>query len=217
METAESLRGRRAEAAVNDQRLLDAARDVFATQGYDAPVAAVAVAAGIGMGSLYRRYATKDDLLADVCLRSMRQMADLAGRAAASGGTAIGRLESFVRSCVAVRCGAFAGVAGRIPVSDEMVAAAAESQQRAGRLVTAAHRECGLRSDAGVVDVLRLIELFARVPGRAGDPVDALVRERLLAIALAGLRSDAPSPPGAEPARLPGRMPTLAEYRRRWA
>ncbi|HEY1485705.1 MAG TPA: TetR/AcrR family transcriptional regulator, partial [Micromonosporaceae bacterium] len=111
-------RGRQGEAELNDQRLLAAARDVFAVSGYDASVAAVAAAAGIGMGSLYRRYASKDDLLADVCLRSMQQMSALAQSASAAGDDAVGRLEWFVRSCVDARCGAFAGVAGLIPVSE---------------------------------------------------------------------------------------------------
>ena len=96
---------------MNDVRVLDAARDVFASGGYDAPVAAVAAAAGVGIASLYRRYGSKDELLADVCLRSMRQMSELAAAAGSSGGVAADRLDEFVRSCIAARCGAFGGVA----------------------------------------------------------------------------------------------------------
>ena len=200
-----AVRGRQAEAVANDQRLLDAARDVFATGGYDAPVATVAEAAGIGVGSLYRRYATREELLADVCLRSMRQMSAIAR---ASSGIESGGIDEFVRACVAARCGAFAGVAGTIPVSAEMVAAARESQRLVARLVTAAHRTGELRRDVGVVDVLRLIELFARAPYPRDDPQLA----RLLAVALDGLRAA-----GRPAGRLPGRPATLAAYRDRWS
>jgi AcrR family transcriptional regulator len=195
--TRTAVRGRQAEAVANDQRLLDAARDVFATGGYDAPVAAVAEAAGIGVGSLYRRYATREELLADVCLRSMRQMSAIARESRG--------IEEFVRGCVAARCGAFAGVAGLIPVSADMIAAARESQRLAARLVAAAHRDGELRRDVGVVDVLRLVELFARAPYPRDDPQLA----RLLAVTLDGLLA----PAGG----LPGRPATLASYRDRWS
>ncbi len=56
------LSGRRAEAARNDQRILDAAREVFLADP-DAPIAAVAHRAGVGISALYRRYESKEDLL----------------------------------------------------------------------------------------------------------------------------------------------------------
>jgi AcrR family transcriptional regulator len=200
--------GRQAEAAVNDTRVLAAAREVFATVGYEAPVAAVAQAAGVGIASLYRRYGSKDELLADVCLRSMVETSEVAQRALRLDATSAVRLETFIRDCVAFRCGAFAGVAGMIPVSDEMIAAARRSQRLTGRLLTQAQAAGDVRPDLTVVDVLRLIELFARAPRTPGEPAD----ERLLAIALSGLRrathSDQP---------LPGPAPTLRQYRDRWS
>src|ERR1700722_4204909 len=66
-------RGRQQEAARNDRRVLDAAREVFATQGWDAPVSAVAERAGVGMGSLYRRYGSKTELLQRLCVVAMEQ------------------------------------------------------------------------------------------------------------------------------------------------
>ena len=204
---ATTVRGRQAEAAVNDRRLLAAARDVFAAQGYDAPVSAVAAAAGIGMGSLYRRYPTKDALLADLCLRSMREMTAAAATAQGASTDPWARLLAFIRACVSARCGAFAPVAGRIPVSPEMIAEAGRSQRAATALVAAAQKSGALRPDVTVVDVLRLIELFSR------SASDRQIDWRLLGIALAGLRTD--SGPAAEP--LPGPAPTISAYRGRWA
>jgi AcrR family transcriptional regulator len=65
------LSGRRAEAARNDQRILDAARAVFdADPG--APIAAVAEQAGVGISALYRRYASKEELLRRLCGDSLK-------------------------------------------------------------------------------------------------------------------------------------------------
>ncbi|MBC9943716.1 helix-turn-helix transcriptional regulator [Leucobacter sp. cx-328] len=57
------LRGRAREARDNDRILLQAAREVFAQRGWQAPMSAVAEHAGIGIASIYRRFPSKDDLV----------------------------------------------------------------------------------------------------------------------------------------------------------
>ena len=64
-------RGRQAEAERNDRVVLEAARDVFVAYGAGAPVSAVAKRAGVGMGSLYRRYGSKAELLQRLCVLAM--------------------------------------------------------------------------------------------------------------------------------------------------
>src|SRR3954447_11236341 len=59
------LSGRRAQARRNDPRIRTAAREVF-TADPDAPMSAVAARAGVGISALYRRYASKEDLLRQV-------------------------------------------------------------------------------------------------------------------------------------------------------
>ena len=68
--------GRQAEAARNDRRLLDAARDVFAARGEAATVSAIAERAGVGIGSLYRRYGSKEELLRQLCILAMEETID---------------------------------------------------------------------------------------------------------------------------------------------
>src|SRR5215475_4953452 len=78
-------RGRYAEAARNDRLVLDAAREVFTSQGFDAPVSAVAQRAGVGIGSLYRRYGSKTELLQRLCTLAMEQAIEAAQAALAVG------------------------------------------------------------------------------------------------------------------------------------
>ena len=69
----DSVHGRQAEARRNDLVVLEAARDVFSALGADAPVSAVADRAGVGIGTLYRRFGSKTELLQRLCVLAMDQ------------------------------------------------------------------------------------------------------------------------------------------------
>jgi AcrR family transcriptional regulator len=202
-------RGRQAEARRNDLAVLEAARDVFATAGPDAPVAEVAAHAGVGIGSLYRRYGSKTELLQRLCVLAMEQALAAAEEGLAADDPWAG-LAHYVRTCVELRTGALAPLAGRIAVTPEMLRVARAGRRAVDELVRRAHAAGRLRRDATALDIAWLIEQFSR---RARDGVDPdeerRVRARLVAIALDGLRA-----PGAEP--LPGRPPSLRAYERRW-
>ena len=61
-----SARSKRADAVRNQQTLLDAAAEVFVTSGVDAPIREIAAAAGVGMGTVYRHFPTRADLVVAV-------------------------------------------------------------------------------------------------------------------------------------------------------
>ena len=89
----------RRDAAANRQRLLDAAAQVFAEHGLEASVEEIARVAGVGMGTLYRRFPTKDALIAalvhDVMATMLRLASEATGR---PGGTG---LEYFLEAASA--------------------------------------------------------------------------------------------------------------------
>lgn len=72
------LRGRQREARSNDSAVLAAAREVFSLQGHGASMADVARQAGVGVGSIYRRYPTKDALVEALHVHAVREAAQLA-------------------------------------------------------------------------------------------------------------------------------------------
>lgn len=57
---------KRADARRNEKALLDAAASVFVTDGVDAPVRRIAAEAGVGMGTIYRHFPTRADLVVAV-------------------------------------------------------------------------------------------------------------------------------------------------------
>src|SRR5215212_4447756 len=70
--TPAPLSGRQAEARRNDRLILEAAREVFVADP-EAPISAVAERAEVGIGALYRRYASKEELLRLLCAEGLQQ------------------------------------------------------------------------------------------------------------------------------------------------
>jgi len=68
----------RADAQRNLDALLRAAKDVFASSGVDAPVREIAERAGVGVGTVYRHFPQRADLIAAVCRQEMDACADAA-------------------------------------------------------------------------------------------------------------------------------------------
>jgi AcrR family transcriptional regulator len=202
---------RQAEARRNDLAVLDAARDVFTAHGVSAPITAVAERAGVGVGTLYRRYGNRTQLLQRLCVLSMQQALDAAADALKADDPWAG-LTGYIRACVDLRSGALAALAGQIATTEEMRATAWQSLSRTADIVARAHQDGSLRDDVTPLDINWLIEQFSR---RAPDPADPgeerNVRDRLLAVALDGLRARA----GTRP--LPGRPPSPGHYADRWS
>ncbi|GGP49897.1 TetR/AcrR family transcriptional regulator [Saccharothrix coeruleofusca] len=175
--------GREAEARRNDARVLAAASAVFEELGDDAPVSAIARRAGVGMGSLYRRYPTKEVLVHDVCLAALQRVADLA-ESALRDDDAWGALERVLRGTV--ESGATKLLGLRRTRTDDLRAAAERAGAALERLVERARAEGGLREGVSAGDLLHLARLVTGAePG---------LRERYLALVLDGLRARLPLP-----------------------
>ena len=201
-------KGRQAEAARNDQRVLEAAREIFATQGWEAPVSAIAERACVGMGSLYRRYGSKTELLQYLCVLSLRQVIDAAEAALAAADPWDGLL-GYVRACVGFGAGAFAPLAGTIEVTGEMLATAKRSDLLLRRVLARA-QDCGqARPDVTGDDVWGIIEQFSRPSANPRTSDESGIRQRILAITLDGLRPQSDT-------CLRGTLPSPHAIARKW-
>jgi len=207
---ARSRRGRQAEAARNDLIVLSAAREVFAAQGAGAPVSAVAERAGVGIGSLYRRYGSKDDLLRSLCLLAMRQAIAL-GEAGLAEPDAWDGLTGYIRGSVAQGTGSLGPLAGAIATTAEMWQTSRRSRSVLRELVGRAHDQGTLRADVTALDIAYLVELFGRQGPLEPGTEENAIRVRLLSVAIDGLRA------GSAATALAGPAPTEAHYEARWA
>ena len=82
-----ALRPQRADARRNRERILDAAMSTFARTGLDTQMDDLARAAGVGVGTLYRHFPTKDDLVRALIVHHMAGMAEEAKRRLDEEGT----------------------------------------------------------------------------------------------------------------------------------
>ena len=188
----------RAETAQrNDRALLVAAREVLADDGAHTSVAAIAARAGVGIGSLYRRYRTKEALFQHLAVLSTEHWNAAAEEALADDDPWRG-LATFVAACVEFGQGTLGPVAGTIAVTDEMAASSARGDGLLEALVQRAQRAGALRADVSAVDVALLVEQLGRSPlleqlRRQGRddlvPAATDARRRLVGIALDGLRA----------------------------
>jgi AcrR family transcriptional regulator len=159
------------------ERLLRAAGGVFARDGLEASMPAVAAEAGAGVASLYRQFPSKHELVAALVVRRLEQMTDAAAAAIASDGDRWSALTEMLWTIVE-RDSAddFLGEARMLVVEHPDVAAATAAATVAlGQLLDDARREGRLRDDATTLD-LRL--LFAAT--RAAKKIEPQAWRRTL-------------------------------------
>jgi AcrR family transcriptional regulator len=206
--TPPRLRGRQAQAAHNDELIVQAARDVFLADP-TAPIAAVAKRAGVGIGALYHRYASKEDLLRTLCRNGQQVYLTEVQRALASGADPWTAFTEFLRRIVAASThGLTVRLAGTFQPTDEQMVMADQMRTLGTELFERARGTGQLRPDISWLDVEYLLELLARA--KHGDPArTAELRQRHLAVIIDGLHSSRPTP-------LPGSPPSWSEQLERW-
>ena len=188
----------RCDAQRNLERILAAAHEVFSERGIDASMVEIARRAGVGQGTLYRRFPHRSDLLATLIERRIREvigwaqtacqaedagqaLLDLMGRVIAARQTDRLLLEAIEEPGVRTeRLGVLKGV----------------FLERVGVLLARAQAAGQIREDLEPRDIPHLITAAAEsVPGAADGPPE--LWRRYLAIIAAGMRATGDGPLGS--------------------
>jgi AcrR family transcriptional regulator len=192
----------RADARRNRERIVEAARLVLAESGLDAPIDDIAQRAGVGVGTIYRRFGDREALVRAVALDSIESLAASAENAADQRQD----LARFITSAFEIRLGALAVVL--LPVMSTALGADREFRQLRRRLFTAVETLLAeVRTDVSPADLLIAIAKITHpLPG---VPIEFDTRQshRMAAILLDGLRTPTPS-------ELPGKAPTPSTLNR---
>jgi AcrR family transcriptional regulator len=184
----------RRDAAHNRLRLLQAAAQVFAEHGLDAGVEEVARVAGVGMGTLYRRFPTKqaliDELIGDLRLRLLELARALPGR---DGGTGLEELLTAVGQVQADQPGCLPQLWNS---SGAQLQAMADFRQLVGVLLDEAQQHGRIRAEVTPGDITMVFWSVRGVIENTRTVAPAAWR-RHLEVLVAGLR------PGGDPVSRP--------------
>jgi AcrR family transcriptional regulator len=195
----------RVDAARNRAAIVDAAREVFAERGADVPLEEIARRADVGIATLYRRFPTRDDLVAAAFEPKMRAYV-------AATEAAVAEPDAWEGFCGYVRavCGMQAADAGFADVLSLTfpATAALDRQLRAataglGGVIDRAKAAGALRDDFVMEDLVLVLMANAGVVNVTKRYAPA-GWERLVGYLLDAFRApgDAPLPPPVDPARL---------------
>ena len=184
----------RADAQRNIDALLQAALAVFATSGVEAPVREIAEKAGVGIGTVYRHFPQRSDLVAAVFRREVDACADAAPNLAAEHepGEALARWMQRYAAFIATKRGLATALHSGNPAFDTLPAYFQKRLLPAFRILLDAAVAAGeVRADVDADDLLSAVaNLCRQAPDE--DPDRA---RRMVALLIDGLRYGAsPSP-----------------------
>jgi AcrR family transcriptional regulator len=185
----------RRDAQRNRDLILAAARTAFAAEGLGVPVEDIARRAGVGMGTLYRRFASKEDLIDAVLVDAVEQYAEAAESALAEEDAWDGFCAFLERalSLHAENRGLKDLIATREHGRTRTAAMRARVQPALTRLIKRAQEQGALRADFTLQDIPLVLWSGGRVIEATSTVAPELWR-RSLGLMLDGLRANAATP-----------------------
>lgn len=191
----------RADAARNRDLLLAAAEEEFAERGPSASVADIARKAGVAKGTVFRHFASKEDLIASIVCSHIATLTDAARQRADAPDPGAALLEFLTIAADQRQRHDLTFLQSASESDPRVTQVRNELHVALGTLVDRAHDAGALRSDVTATDVFLLMCAPVHVVENLPDPAP-LLWQRYLAIIFDGLR-----PEGAHP--LPQEGPVL--------
>ena len=175
----------------NRELLLEAAKSVFSSGGDTASLEAVARRAGVGIGTLYRHFPTRDALFEAVYRREVEQLSELAEQLKGADAPPVEALRTWLHATVevtATKKGMVTALALAADSQAELYAQTGERMRSAlGALLERGAAESAIRSDLGPEEVIRALNGFiggCYLRGEPGWPEKVI---RLLDVFIDGL------------------------------
>jgi AcrR family transcriptional regulator len=201
----EAERQLRADALRNRERILEAAATVFSEQGLEVSVGEVARLAGVGRGTLFRNFPTKQDLIAAIVSRRIGE-AVMIGRELLAGGDPADGAYVFIAELVGRQQrdrALFEGIVGESLTRPEIRDAVTDALAVLDELLDAGKRAGTVRPEVGALDVMMMVKGVCAAASALGDAgLDAV--ERHVDLICAAISTPAQARP------LRGATPTLA-------
>jgi AcrR family transcriptional regulator len=176
----------RADAARNRAKLIDVAREVFSTHGGDASLEQIAKTAGVGIGTLYRHFPSRLDLLEAVYRDEVDVLRETAEKVVPNH-PPVDALELWLVAFVDYAATKRHIITELVDAIGRESALMTHSREviygTAGRLLTSAQEAGEIRADVTSEDVLRLVGGCTMMPN-----FDRAQTRRILTVVMDGLR-----------------------------
>ncbi|MGH3328581.1 MAG: TetR/AcrR family transcriptional regulator [Streptomycetales bacterium] len=192
------VRPLRADAARNRDQILAAARDVFVERGSGAPLEEIARRAGVGIGTLYRRFTNRQTLMREVVLDALTRTRQAAECARAEERDAFDALARYMHTVLDLRIAAVLPlVLDKVDLEDEELLPARDAASgTVQQIIDAAHAEATIREDVTFGDIgLMLVRLARPLPGPVPPELNDRLAHRHLDLVIEGLRPAGHSSP----------------------
>jgi AcrR family transcriptional regulator len=198
--TESSGRALRADALRNRERIVEAARSVFAEKGLEVPWEDIADRAGVGVATLYRRFPAREELVAAVFEDKFRAYAVAAEEALKHPDPWAGFCAFIERICAMQACdqGFTDVITMALPASETVEKVRDRAYHAAVELIEKAQESGGLREDFVPEDIIVLLMANAGLVHATRDAAPHAWR-RLVAYLLEGFRADRTGPLPAAP------------------
>ncbi|WP_426183429.1 TetR/AcrR family transcriptional regulator [Microbacterium sp. TWP3-1-2b2] len=187
-------RRKRADAVRNTESVLEAAKAAFAESGVDAPMRDIAARAGVGVGTIYRNYPLRSDLIIAVFRREVDATAAEAGRLVAECPPPealrlwAARFAGFVATKRGFATALHSGDPAYQSLPDYFVGTLAPMVQS---ILDAGAREGSIRADVRAEDLIHALSRLA--PAHSSDAADPATR--MTQVLLDGLLTSRPDAP----------------------
>ena len=178
----------RADAVRNRARIVETAREVFAVRGADASLEEIARGAGVGIGTLYRHFPTRDDLVEAVFHDRIDELEALAEELLTSE-TPGEALATWLHAQLdqAATCRGLAAEAMLTMLAHGDAPSPCESMRQAGAALLARAQAAGeVREGVDIDDLVRMVQAVTLAAEESDDPGTA---ERLFGFVLDGVRA----------------------------
>ncbi|MGW8762754.1 TetR/AcrR family transcriptional regulator [Streptomyces sp. NPDC055815] len=181
--------GQRADAHRNRERILKAAGEVVSEEGTQASLRDVARRAGVGLGTLYRHFPTRDALLETLLRTGFDQLTEEAGRLLDASPPPERALAEWLGEFT-FRAGAFRGLPASLMATlddpdSALHASCVAMREAGGRLLRAAQQTGRIRPDVDGTDLFALANALSWIADQA--PSIAARRDHLLTLIMDGL------------------------------
>jgi AcrR family transcriptional regulator len=199
----------RRDARLNREKILTVAAELMAQRGHNVPLAEIAEAAGVGVGTLYRAFPDRAALLQAMQLRGYNILIAALNRVEESGLTGADAVESWLNERVELGTQLMLPLHGAPPLNDDAsIAARGRAVAALERFLADGRADGTVRRDVNATDIIVCAAMISQpLPHSPGWPI---IAQRHISVFVDGIRASGrplPGPPKDLEAMLRGEAP----------